>query len=88
MAASKKPLNQPPHGPKFQAANNHCVPEFNSLLEKCLDEGHGETAVADCRPRRMSSAVTWTVAAASDSRAVHRTGGAEGLYFDVAGSGW
>jgi ferric-chelate reductase len=63
-------------------------PDFNGLLGKCLDEAQGETAVAVCGPLGMSSAVRWTVAAASDARAVHKGSSAEGIYLHVECFGW
>jgi NAD(P)H-flavin reductase len=63
-------------------------PDFNGLLGKCLDEAQGETAVAVCGPLGMGSAVRWTVAAASDSRAVHKGSSAEGVYLHVECFGW
>jgi ferric-chelate reductase len=63
-------------------------PDFNGLLGKCLDEAQGETAVTVCGPLGMSSAVRWTVAAASDARAVQKGSSAEGIYLHVECFGW
>jgi ferric-chelate reductase len=63
-------------------------PDFNGLLGKCLNEAQGKTGVAVCGPLGMSRAVRWTVASASDARAVHKGSSAEGIYLHVEGFGF
>jgi len=63
-------------------------PDLKSLIWKLLEEANGETGVGVCGPLGLSSDLRNIVATASDTRAVHKGLGAEGIYLHVESFGW